>query len=346
MNSRRFHSAMVDSGAVPEVPDGIEVRPKKKTWVVHADCMEWLGRQPDNSFHAIVTDPPFGFHEFTEKELVKLRNGKGGIWRLPPTFDGNERSPLPRFTILSPDELQSIAVQIEAWGKLAINVLRPGGHVFLASNSFISPWVAHGMIKAGFERRGEVIRLVQTIRGGYRPKGAEEEFPGVSVTPRSCYEPWGVYRKPLGEPRVSDNLRRWETGAVRRAPNGNPFPDILRSTTASAKEREIIDFPTLKPQRFLRQIVWAALPLGRGRILDCFAGSGSTVAAALALGYEAVGVEIDEQYARMANQAVPRLATLKADWKDFNGILTVKNQTCLSQPGEAASRPPAPGSLY
>lgn len=318
-----------EAGTVASVPDGIEIQPADKTWVIHADCMAWLKEQPADSFHAIVTDPPFGFHEFTEKELAKLRNGKGGIWRLPPTFDGTERSPLPRFTILSREELESVAEQIEKWGKLAISVLRPGGHVFLASNSFVSPWVAKAMLDAGFERRGEVIRLVQGIRGGYRPKGAEDEFPGVSVTPRSCYEPWGVYRKPISEPRVSDNLRKWETGAIRRAPNGNPFPDILRSTTASAKERKIIDFPTLKPQRFMRQIVWGALPLGKGRILDSFAGSGSTVAAALALGYEAVGVEVDAEYAKEANRAVPRLAALKADWKDFNGILTVKNQSRL-----------------
>src|SRR5437867_1984595 len=63
--------------------------------VVHADCFEWLTQQPPDSFHAIITDPPFGFHEYTEKELAKLRSGKGGVWRIPPSFDGVERRPLP-----------------------------------------------------------------------------------------------------------------------------------------------------------------------------------------------------------------------------------------------------------
>ncbi len=290
------------------------------TYVIQADCFKWLPDREPDSFHAIVTDPPFGFHEYTDKQLDKMRNGKGGVWRIPPSFDGIERSPLPRFTILSDEELENVAKQIRTWGGLAIRVLRPGGHVFLASNSFVSPWVAKAMIDAGFERRGEVIRLVQGIRGGYRPKGAEEEFPGVSVMPRSRYEPWGIYRKPLGEPRVADNLRKWETGALRRTPDGKPFPDVLLSSFATTAERKIIDFPTLKPQRFLRQIVWASLPLGKGRILDCFAGSGSTVAAALTLGYATVGIEIDADFAKRANKAVPRLAALQVDWKDFNGL--------------------------
>ena len=26
--------------------------------IIHADCFEWLSRIPENSLHAIVTDPP------------------------------------------------------------------------------------------------------------------------------------------------------------------------------------------------------------------------------------------------------------------------------------------------
>jgi DNA modification methylase len=56
-------------------------------------------------------------------------------------------------------------------------------------------------------------------------------------------------------------------------------------------ERDIADHPSLKPQSFLRQVVHAALPLGEGIIVDPFMGSGSTVAAAEALGLHSIGVE-------------------------------------------------------
>lgn len=31
--------------------------------IIHADCLEWLGRIPENGVHAIVTDPPYGVKE-------------------------------------------------------------------------------------------------------------------------------------------------------------------------------------------------------------------------------------------------------------------------------------------
>src|SRR5690606_13022998 len=67
----------------------------------HADCFEWLPAQPPNSFHAVVTDPPYGLVEYTAGEQEKLRRRKGGVWRVPPSFDGHARSPLPRFTVLN-----------------------------------------------------------------------------------------------------------------------------------------------------------------------------------------------------------------------------------------------------
>jgi len=56
--------------------------------------------------------------------------------------------------------------------------------------------------------------------------------------------------------------------------------------------------------------VRALLPLGDGVVCDPFMGSGSTIAAAEAVGYESVGIEIDEQYFSLATQAIPRLAAL------------------------------------
>jgi site-specific DNA-methyltransferase (adenine-specific) len=52
------------------------------------------------------------------------------------------------------------------------------------------------------------------------------------------------------------------------------------------------------------------LPLGRGTVLDPFAGAGSTLAAAEAIGYESIGVEKDPEYFRVAAKAIPKLAKL------------------------------------
>lgn len=289
----------------------------KRGLLVHADCFEWLSRVPERSLHAIVTDPPYGVKEYLDTELEKLhKNGnKGGIWRIPPSFDGKERSPLPRFTALTQPEREAIREFFTEWARLAVRALRPGAHVFIASNAFIAPLTWQALIAGGLEYRGEIIRLVRTLRGGDRPKNAEDEFPEVCSMPRGCYEPWGLFRAPLEEGmRVQDALREYQTGGIRRLPDGRPFVDVIPSERTPKRERDIASHPSLKPQSFLRQIVWAALPLGTGVICDPFAGSGSTVAAAEAQGLQAIGIERYRDYFKEACNAAPRLAALETEY--------------------------------
>ena len=131
--------------------------------IAQADCFEWLTRVPENSIHAVVTDPPYGVKEYDFEQIAKRENGNGGIWRIPPSFDGHQRSPLP----------------------------------------------------------------------------------------------------------------------------------------------------SIKPQSFLRQVVYASLPLGEGIIVDTFMGSGSTVAAAEAMGVRCIGIERYQEYYEMSRTAILKLAALK-----------------------------------
>ena len=62
----------------------------------------------------------------------------------------------------------------------------------------------------------------------------------------------------------------------------------------------------------MRQIVRASLPLGIGTVLDPFMGAGSTIAAAVAVGYTSIGVEIDPTFFAMAEKAIMALSSLPA----------------------------------
>jgi len=271
------------------------------------DCFAWLEDRDANSVHAVVTDPPYGLVEYSQKEQEKLRNGRGGVWRIPPSFDGHQRSPLPRFTTLKPQELEAMRLFFNRWGRLLTRVLVPGAHVMVASNPLLCHLAASALSDSGLESRGVVVRLVMTMRGGDRPKNAHEEFSDVTVMPRSMWEPWLLFRKPI-EGRVQDNLRIWKTGGLKRESQERPFGDVIESRPARTPERQLAPHPTLKPQSFLRKVVRAVLPFGEGVILDPFAGSGSTLAAAQAVGYESIGIEKDSEYVKIACGAIPALS--------------------------------------
>lgn len=309
----RAQYVLSDFLSQPKVPrrDARQVNFGKST-IIEADCLGWLENQAPNSFHAVVTDPPYGLVEYTDAEQQKLRNGKGGIWRIPPSFDGSKRSPLPRFTVLKQNDLDALEEFFAAWAKRLVRVLVPGANVVVATNPLLSYVVSNALARSGLERRGEIARLVMTMRGGDRPKDAHVEFNGVSVMPRSMWEPWLVFRKPL-DGRVQDNLRKWSTGGFRRISDERPFGDVLKSSPTRPAERAIAPHPSLKPQAFLRQLVRGVLPLGKGVVLDTFAGAGSTLAACEAVGYSSLGVEKDPAYFKIAAVAIPKLAAMQVN---------------------------------
>lgn len=293
-------------------PTSEALRRLAKWELVHADAFDWLSKAKRRSIHAVVTDPPYGLVEYQPRELAKMKKGRGGIWRIPPSFDGCQRSPLPRFTVLTDKDRADLRLFFSRFADAVFPVLVPGAHVFIATNPIVSYLVYEPMITAGFEKRGELIRLVFTLRGGDRPKNAHKEFADITVMPKSCYEPWGIFRKPC-EGRVQDNLRTWKTGGLRRISADEPFKDLIESSPARGLERDVAPHPSLKPQRFLRQLVRAVLPFGEGVIVDPFMGSGSTVAAASACGLRSIGLEVSPEYYRMAEKAVPILAAMPVE---------------------------------
>ena len=294
---------------------------------------------PENHFHAVVTDPPYGVVEFETANVEKMREGVGGVWRIPPEMDGSKRKPLPRFTTLSEDDKEKLRNFFKTFGEAVERVLRPGGHIFLATTQLLMHEVSKQLDEAGLERRDVLVRESKTLRGGDRPKGAHDhpEYKNVSSMPRVWWEPWLLYRKPF-DSRLRDNLGEWETGGLRRESDERPFVDLLENGKTPKNETEIAKrahpggeeaeaHPNLKPQYLMRELCHASLPLQEGTILDPFMGSGSTIAAAHALGYDAVGIELDETFYQMAENAIPELAKVETDVEKREDIQEHRTQS-------------------
>jgi site-specific DNA-methyltransferase (adenine-specific) len=282
--------------------------------LVNADCIEWLSTQPANSIQAVCTDPPYGIVEYSEHEIAKLRKGRGGVWRLPPAFDGKVRKPLPRFSVLNEKQRVAVGTFFEVWARALLPTLVPGAHVLVASNPLLQSYVYQGLLTAGLEGRGSIIRVYHGFRGGDRPKLAEKEFPDVCVSPRGNHEPWLLFRKPISEKTVAANLRKWGTGGMRMFDGGKPIPDLVPSFKTPVEEKNISDHPSLKPQHLMRIFCRMLLPTP-GILLDPFMGSGSTIAACEALGIDSIGIELDEHYFGAVESTIPKLKKLLPDFK-------------------------------
>jgi hypothetical protein len=67
--------------------------------------------------------------------------------------------------------------------------------------------------------------------------------------------------------------------------------------------------PTVKGQQLMRWLVRLVTPPG-GTVLDCFAGSGSTLVAAVSLGFTAIGIEKQTEYVNIIEARVRHAAKL------------------------------------
>jgi|SRR5215211_3546792 len=102
-----------------------------------------------------------------------------------------------------------------------------------------------------------------------------------------------TWRKPAPEPIV------WAGAPA--PPDDAPSVIVAREPPAGDPARG--GHPCPKPIALMRALVAAATPPD-GVVLDPFAGSGTTLSAAGALGRSAVGVEIDARYAALARRRI------------------------------------------
>jgi site-specific DNA-methyltransferase (adenine-specific) len=129
-----------------------------------ADAMSWLLNAEDESIHAVVTEPPYGLVEYRPDRQRKLKAGRRGVWRVPPSFDGHRRSPLPRFSVLEEGELAELERFSHRFADAVYPKLVPGANLLVVSNPLVSLRVAYAISTAGFERRAEIIRPVAGCR--------------------------------------------------------------------------------------------------------------------------------------------------------------------------------------
>lgn len=81
--------------------------------------------------------------------------------------------------------------------------------------------------------------------------------------------------------------------------------------TGSTPQPKANSHPTVKPLALMRYLIQMVTPPG-GIVLDPFMGSGSTLVAAAELGFNAIGIELSEEYAEIAARRVDHVLNERA----------------------------------
>jgi site-specific DNA-methyltransferase (adenine-specific) len=161
------------------------------------DNLAVLRRMPDNSVHAVVTDPPYGLGKEPDA-LTMLRD-----WM----DTGHHEVKGKGFMGKSWD---AFVPQPAQWHEV-YRVLKPGGHVLTFAGTRTQDLVALGLRLAGFEIRD----LVAWVYGSGFPKSSnlKDDWQGWGTALKPALEPITLARKPLGG-TVAQNVLKWHTGAL------------------------------------------------------------------------------------------------------------------------------------
>src|SRR5699024_3481438 len=128
-----------------------------------------------------------------------------------------------------------------------------------------------------------------------------DEQSGVSVsTPRTPSGTAGS-GSATGFSRGSETSPHSDSGGASR---------FFYTAKASKKERPNVDgvqHPTVKPLAIMRWLIRLVTPPG-GVVLDPFAGSGTTIEAALIEGFNPVGIEMEADYLPLIQHRIDRQA--------------------------------------
>jgi hypothetical protein len=118
-----------------------------------------------------------------------------------------------------------------------------------------------------------------------------------------------------GETALTSGQGRWPANVILDEPQADHLGEVARyfyTAKAPKSERPVVDgvaHPTVKPLALMRWLIKLATPPG-GTILDPFAGSGTTVEAALLEGFDVIGVEREADYLPLIEARVARLGLL------------------------------------
>jgi site-specific DNA-methyltransferase (adenine-specific) len=288
--------------------------------IIHGDCRVELESLPPESISACITDPPYNY-EFIgrnwnaeeikrrcdrikddgSKTLVKnipYGSGLAGGVRNANWYKRNRENIL---------EYEDWCFQ---WGQPVFRCLKNGAFLVVFNSTRTVAHVQVALERAGFYARDILVwRRHSGIPKGFngrqmKDRQGDDSWDGWHSCLRNEWEAICVLQKPLIN-NYPETLTQTGVGLL-HAENGSGFAsNIIEGISNRNKTDDEKIHCTVKPLELMKRLVELVVPPGASHVvLDPFAGSGTTLVAAKECGHGFVGIEIVEEYCKVARRRI------------------------------------------
>lgn len=297
------------------------VIPPLRDQIVHANSILAVKDLPDNSFHLILSDIPYGIgtedwdvlHKNTNSALLGSSPGQkkaGAVFK-------NRGKPINGWSEADKQIPREYYDWCSAWAADWLRILKPGGSAIIFAGRRFSHRCICAFEDTGFSYRDMLAWMrdraphrAQRLSVVYERRGDDksaEEWQGWRVgNLRPTFEPILWFCKPykIGT-TIADNVLNYGVGAF----NEYAFlryvsrPDNVIECGFASGEGGL--HPTQKPTKLMQALIELTTTPGQF-VLDPFAGSGSTLVAARNAGRHFLGFEIRDDYVKICENRLTK----------------------------------------
>ena len=248
--------------------------------IIHDDCLRALARLPEDSVDLIFADPPYNLQ--LDGDLLRPNNTRvDGVHQDWDRFD--DLAAYDRFT--------------RAWLAACRRVLKPDGAIWVIGSY-------HNIFRLGTALQDEGFWLLNDVI--WLKTNPMPNFRGRRFTNAHETLIWAAHGRASRYTFNYDSLKAFNDDLQMRSDWLLPIcsgPERLKDDTGRKAH------PTQKPEALLHRVL-----LGTSRpgdvVLDPFAGTGTTGAAARRLGRRFIGIERDSDYAKAARERIASVEPL------------------------------------
>lgn len=292
--------------------------------IIQGDCVDILKNIPDNSLAGCITDPPYNYEfigrNWNDTEIErrinrsKDKNSSTLVKNIPygSGLAGGVRN--ERWYKKNRDNILEYQKWVEEWGQELYRTLKPGAYALVFNSTRTSAHIQVALENVGFYARDTIVwRRQSGIPKGLNAEKKLEKignpdankWHGWHSALRSEWEAITVVQKPLVNNYIN-TIELYNVGLMKtKSDNFEGFQSNIIENVKRDSKNEYNSHITVKPLDLIEKLVGMIIPKINGNIvIDPFLGSGTTAVAAIKLGIDWIGIELNSEYTEIAKKRV------------------------------------------